>query len=350
MNRNIFQKIEVYEKKKIKKNIFFNFELRDLTKNHFKNSIEYKILLKKENYNLNNLKIEKFPFLPVSLFKELNLKSIKDKDIFRVLTSSGTSGSTPSKIFLDIKNAKMQTLVLSKIMSRILGNKRVPMLIIDCDPMINKNTFSARIAAINGFSIFGKDHVFALDKNYKIKKNILQKFLNKNKNESFFVFGFTSLIYEYFLNSLKKKYDFSNAILLHGGGWKKMIDKKIENAIFKKKLKEKFKFKKIVNYYGLVEQTGSIFLECEKCSNFVTSNYSDVLIRDKNFKILKKGEQGMIQLLSLLPSSYPGHSILTEDVGAIIDNKDCVCGNYGKAFKVYGRLKDIEIRGCSDTI
>ena len=38
-----------------------------------------------------------------------------------------------------------------------------------------------------------------------------------------------------------------------------MESKMIDNKIFKLKLSEKLKFQKIVNYYGLIEQTGSIF-------------------------------------------------------------------------------------------
>ena len=45
------------------------------------------------------------------------------------------------------------------------------------------------------------------------------------------------------------------------------------------------------------------------------------LIRDKNFNILEKNQKGLVQLISLLPTSYPGHNILTEDVGEIIDRK-----------------------------
>ena len=60
-------------------------------------------------------------------------------------------------------------------------------------------------------------------------------------------------------------------------------------------------------------------------------------------------EVGIIQLISVLPSSYPGHSILTEDEGYIIGEDDCKCGRKGKYFKIIGRIKNAEIRGCSDT-
>ena len=123
---------------------------------------------------------------------------------------------------------------------------------------------------------------------------------------------------------------------------------KISNEIFKQKLFNKIKLKNIYNYYGLVEQTGSIFVECKKCSCFVTSIFSDVLIRDKNFNIAEDGKKGFIQLFSLLPKSYPGHSILTEDIGEIVKDKKCDCSLKGKRFLVHGRVKESEVRGCSD--
>ena len=124
---------------------------------------------------------------------------------------------------------------------------------------------------------------------------------------------------------------------------------KVSNKIFKQGLFNKLKLKTIHNYYGLVEQTGSIFLDCQKCGCFITSIYSDVIIRDKFFDEAKNGKKGIIQLLSLLPTSYPGHNILTEDIGEIISSDKCICSTKGKRFKVYGRNEDSEIRGCSDT-
>jgi len=63
---------------------------------------------------------------------------------------------------------------------------------------------------------------------------------------------------------------------------------------------------------------------------------------------LKNKQKGLIQLISLLPTSYPGHNILTEDIGEVIGEDDCKCGLKGKYFLVHGRAKEAELRGCSD--
>ena len=59
-------------------------------------------------------KIENIPFLNSKIIKEVDMKSVAKKDIFKILSSSGTSGKQ-SKIFLSKINAINQTKVLSKI-------------------------------------------------------------------------------------------------------------------------------------------------------------------------------------------------------------------------------------------
>ena len=334
----------------MKKNFLFDNEIYKLTKFHYNNSKEYKKLIDILYYSKIDKKLDKIPFIPAKLFKDIDLKSIPDKKIFKILQSSGTSSGKPSRIFLDKENAKKQTRVLNEIVSTILGKKRLPMLIVDEKKNIdNFKQFDAKTAAILGFSIFGKDHHY-LVKDKKIDYESLNKFCKKYSNTSCLIFGFTSYIYQYLIKDFEKnklKNFFINPILIHGGGWKKMEKIKISNKIFKKKLMEKIKINKIINYYGLIEQTGSIFFECSDCGVFSASEYSEVLIRDKNFKILPKNKKGFIQLLSLLPKSYPGHSIITEDIGEIIENNCRKCKGR-KKFIVHGRAEKSEIRGCSD--
>lgn len=339
--------IELEKKEKI-----FKKYINELNLHHYKNSNDYKKLLKFLNFNKKKVyDIKDAPFLPVRLFKEVELKSIKESAIIKVLNSSGTSDSSLSKIFLDNQNSNSQSKSLSLIMQSILGKKRVPMLIVDKNSKFSdRRQINARTAAINGFSIFGRDHFFLLNNDDSINYDGLNLFLSKNKDQKIFIFGFTSLIYENLIQKLVSNnlnFDMKNAILLHGGGWKKMEKEKISNKKFKSLLSLKLGIKNIRNYYGLVEQTGSIFIECP-CGYFVTSNFSDILIRDKNFKIVKNNVKGFVQLISLLPTSYPGHNILTEDLGEIINKPNCNCSLEGKRFLIHGRVKEAEIRGCSD--
>ena len=335
-----------------KKNLFSN-KINELTRFHRIRCKEYKKIIdffgfeNKKNYELSNL-----PFLPVQIFKEFDLISTDKKNIVKILRSSGTSSSHTSKIFLDKKNSLEQVKALKTIVQYHIGTKRLPMLIIDKkSSIINSKDFDAKKAAFFGFSIFGKDFFYLIKENGEIDYKGLNIFL-KESNKSFFIFGFTYPVYNILYNKLIKKNlknNFSKGILIHGGGWKKMEKVSISNKKFKSDLRKKLNLKNIYNYYGLVEQTGSIFLECN-CGYFLSTNFSEVLIRNENFELSKKSEKGFVQLISLLPSSYPGHNILTQDIGEIKDRKSCKCKLNGTRFVIHGRAKQAEVRGCSDTL
>ena len=64
---------------------------------------------------------------------------------------------------------------------------------------------------------------------------------------------------------------------------------------------------------------------------------------------LPAGQPGLLQVISVLPQSYPGHSLLTEDLGAWDGVDDADAGMAGRFFHVTGRAPRSEIRGCSDT-
>ena len=99
----------------------------------------------------------------------------------------------------------------------------------------------------------------------------------------------------------------------------------------------------------MVEQVGAIFVECEQ-GYLHCPSYADIIIRQpNNWQVADFNQPGVVQLLSTLPKSYPGHSLLTEDRGIIIGEDDCRCGKKGKYFKILGRLPQAEARGCSDT-
>ena len=283
-------------------------------------------------------------------FKMLDLYSVDKEEIIKTMTSSGTSGQVVSKIYLDKNTASNQTKALAKIVSSFIGKKRTPMIIIDSESVVrDRKLFSARGAGILGFSMFGSKRIYALDENMNLRKDVLIQFLEKYKNENIFMFGFTFIIWQHFYKQIlekKIKLDLSNAILIHGGGWKKLLNESISSIDFKKKLNDLCGIVKVHDYYGMVEQTGSIYMECEH-GHLHAPAFSDIIIRKpSDFSVAEIGEKGIIQVLSILAQSYPGHSLLTEDEGVLLGEDDCPCGRKGKYFKILGRLKNAEIRGC----
>ena len=354
MNITEILNIPPYSLGKKEKEEILNSFLTQLSRHHYDNCPAYTKMMDgigfkyKKNYNYNEL-----PFLPVRLFKMLDLLSVEKEDIVKTMTSSGTSGQAVSRIYLNKKTALNQTKVLTKIVSSFIGNKRVPMIVIDTEAVVkNRKLFSARGAGILGFSMFGSKRLFALNENMELNTDLIFEFLEKHKNEQIFLFGFTFMIWQHFYKQLVEKkiqLDLSNSVLIHGGGWKKLVNESVSSNDFRNKLNAVCGINKVHDYYGMVEQTGSIYMECEY-GHLHTPIFSDIIIRRAHdFSIAETGEKGIIQVLSILPNSYPGHSLLTEDEGILLGEDDCSCGRLGKYFQIVGRLKNAEIRGCSDT-
>jgi phenylacetate-coenzyme A ligase PaaK-like adenylate-forming protein len=283
--------------------------------------------------------------------------SVDRSEVVKTMTSSGTTGQAVSKIYLDRTTAANQQRTLSRIVSDFIGTPRMPMLIIDSPSVVkNRAMFSARGAGILGFSIFGSERAYALDDEMNLDDAGLGSFLAKHQGRSILLFGFTFMVWQHFYKKLAKlridtgrTFDLSRGKLIHGGGWKKVTNEAVSPAVFKTSLQEVCGLAQVHEYYGLVEQTGCIYMECEH-GRLHASVFSDVITRHSaDFAACVHGEKGIIQVLSVLPKSYPGHSLLTEDEGTIWGEDDCPCGRKGKYFTVSGRLKHAEIRGCSDT-
>lgn len=290
------------------------------------------------------------PFLPVRAFKEFELLSIDRDEIFKTMLSSGTMGKQ-SKIFLNKENAKLQSTHLTESFKNNFGVSRFPMLIID-SPNVSRG-MTARTAAVNGFSMYSKKKFFALDESMELNIEGIEDFLEKNINEKIFIFGFTYILYQYFIKKLEEKnikIDLSNAFLIHGGGWKKLENVKVSDSLFKEKILYQINCKMVHNYYGMIEQTGSVYFECINGHLHAPHN-GDILIRNfETLEVNKYGEEGFIQVFSTIQTSYPGHSLLTEDVGCMWPHSICDCGNLGDIVEIHGRLQDAEVRGCSDAI
>lgn len=343
-----------YSMEKDEKERFLTEYLSSLTEYHAENCMEYHAILDALQYDREKVKsYSDLPFLPVKLFKEYSLASTGQEHIIKTMTSSGTTGQQVSQIFLDRDTSLLQSRVLSKIVVDFIGKKRFPMIVIDSPGTAKKRTnFSARSAGIRGFSIFGKDVLYVLDEEMELNFPALSEFIDRHRDEKILLFGFTFMIWQHFykkLEAMDRKVDLSNGILIHGGGWKKLAELNISSERFKSTLYEVCGISDIHDYYGMAEQTGCIYMECEY-GHLHSSNFSDVIIRRTgDFSVAAVGERGMIEVVSVLPHSYPGHILLTEDEGAVLGEDDCPCGRKGKYIQVTGRIKNAEIRGCSDT-
>ena len=348
------QDIAPFSMNKEEKEQFLSPILGELTLHHYQNCPEYRRLMDAWPYDVHTLRsYYNIPFLPVRLFKEFDLRSIGSEEFTKEIVSSGTTGQQVARIFLDKETATNQTRILTMIVNDFLGNIRLPMIILDSSSILqDRNLFSARGAGILGFSIFGSDTLYALDEEMHLDFDALEVFLEKYRGKDIFLFGFTFMIWQHFYKELLasgRKLDLSRGILIHGGGWKKLTEEAVDNATYKQALEQLCGITKVYNFYGMVEQTGTIYMECEH-GYLHAPVFADVIVRDvKDFSVTPVGQEGLIEVVSILPKSYPGHMLLTEDSGIIVGEDNCPCGRLGKYFLVLGRIKNAEIRGCGDT-
>ena len=346
--------INPYSLKAKEKEELLKTRLLSLTEHHRKKCSEYANFLRLVDFD--NKKVSTaadIPFFPVRLFKEYELLSMNRSEVFKVMTSSGTTGQKVSKIFLDKATAMLQQQVLLRLLSNFLGSKRLPMLVID-SPKVTKDRklFSARGATVIGLSFTARETIYALNDDMSLNMDNVNYFCEKYTGQRSLIFGFTFIVWQHLYKELLKrniKLNLPEAFLMTGGGWKKLTSESVTRQVFKAKFNETCGIRHFLDHYGMVEQTGCSYFECEH-GHLHVSIYSDMFIRDyKNFSLKRNGEAGIIQLVSALPQSYPGHSLLTEDEGIILGEDDCPCGRKGKYFEILGRLKSAELRGCSDT-
>lgn len=349
-----FYQYTPYELGKDDKEKLLKKELIELTAKHMELCEPYRNIVSAMNRKPENIKtIEDIPFIPVRLFKEMDLLSVPREDVFKIMTSSGTTGQAVSKIFVDKETAMIQQKVMIRILSDYLGRKRLPILVVDTPSVVkNRSMFSARGAAILGLNVMASKMTYVLNDDMSLNYSVLDEFMQENSGKKFLIFGFTFIVWQHFYKQLcnsEKRYNMSEAWLMTGGGWKKLDSEKISRNEFKQRFKEVCGIKHFLDHYGMVEQTGCIYAECE-CGHLHASIYSDVIPRRySDFSPCKIAEKGILQVVSVLPHSYPGHSLLTEDEGMILGEDDCPCGRKGKYVKILGRIKNAELRGCSDT-
>jgi hypothetical protein len=293
------------------------------------------------------------PYLPVSLFKTHRLSSIAEDQVFKVMTSSGTTGQAVSRVIIDRETADLQSRALSAVMARILGSQRRSMIIIDTPNVVkDRTTFSARGAGVLGMLPFGRRHFYALNDDMELDVEGLRAFLQRNEGEPLLLFGFTFMVWKYFLQAILDSgasIDLSQGVLVHSGGWKTLADEAVDNAVFKAALCDATGLQRIHNFYGMVEQVGSVLLEGDD-GFLYPPNFADVIIRDpQTWAPAIDGTAGLVEVLSVLPRSYPGHVLLTEDLGVIHGTGTPGSGWAGKKVQILGRVPKSELRGCSDT-
>lgn len=299
------------------------------------------------------------PYLPVSLFKTDHVPVLAPPEqIFRTMLSSATTGTQPSRIPLDRATAKRMTKGTLSIIADFIGPQRRPYLVIDVDTTNAPSAqLTARAAAIRGLQPFASEvHYFLSGEiDYQLQLDKLTKVANELAGSEVLIYGFTFLIWSKLVQPLRQQgisLGLDKARVVHSGGWKKLVSESVDKDRFNQEVSQIIGCppSHVIDYYGMVENLGVIYPDCEFGNKHVPA-FADVCIRSPlTLRPVAEGETGIVQVSSMLPGSFPGYCLLTEDLGQVISYENCPCGRKGLAFRFAGRIPKAELRGCGDVI
>lgn len=302
------------------------------------------------------------PYLPVTVFKRFSLRSVGDEKVVRVLKSSATSSQTPSSVALDSITRARQMRTLTVLMGDLIGKGRRPFIVFDAPPGKGADIeLSARVAGMRGYLMMASESHYVLDKtdeglalNVDKLRELLERFV-ENKTPICLI-GYTYVLYQYVVAGLLKsgvRFELpAGSSVLHFGGWKRLEHLAVEREAFNADVGRVFVMDelRVRDIYGFTEQLGVIYPDDGHGVRLAPA-YTEVFARDPfTLKIQPDGVPGLLQFITPMPHSYPGISILLDDMGRVVSRDKCIDGRYGTRFEVMGRARGAEIRGCGDTL
>lgn len=299
------------------------------------------------------------PPLPVTMFKKFALSAVPEEQVVRELHSSSTTGQSPSRIFIDKTTAFRQARALVSILKDAIGGARRPYLVLDVPESVGDGgTLTARGAAIRGIGNFASSTTFAMRQgeggSVDPDWDAVTAFFEQHGDEPVLIFGFTFIVWSRVVLEAEAhslSFRAPQAQLLHSGGWKKLTAEAVTKDEFNARTGAVLGMPPAgaLDFYGMVEQVGTVFVDCP-AGNKHAPAFADVVIRRPyTLEPVAPGEVGIIEVVSVLPTSYPGQALITEDQGELLGVDDCACGRRGQYFRFTSRVERVEVRGCGDT-
>jgi hypothetical protein len=299
------------------------------------------------------------PYLPVGALKANPPLSLVDPgQIRKTLTSSSTTSQVPSRVVLDAPTSLRMTKGVAAIIRDYIGSSRRPYLVVDVPASTAAGKeMGARGAAIQGLQPFAKEvqHCLVLDERGELAldRSKLRTFAQGKAESDVLIYGFTFVLWEKLVKPALAEgisLNMPRAFVLHSGGWKRLQDQAVEKTVFNEQLARVVGCSpdRIVDFYGMVENVGIVYPDCAQGNKHAPA-FGEVIIRDPlTLRPAAPGARGIIQVCSALPTSFPGHLLLTEDMAEVIGYDDCKCGRRGISFRFCGRVPKAEIRGCGN--
>jgi hypothetical protein len=244
------------------------------------------------------------------------------------------------------------------IIRDFIGPARRPYLVIDtAENLTAQAELGARGAAIQGLASFATEIVCCLRASQDGDSSLdLEKLLAcaaKWKHADVLVYGFTHVIWTQLVQPLQRQgitLDIPNIHVLHSGGWKRLEQQAVTRDVFIRGVASVLSCSadRVVDYYGMVENVGVVYPDCDHANKHVPA-FAEIIVRSPlTLAPVEAGQRGLIQVCSVLPTSFPGFLLLTEDMAEVVDYDECPCGRRGTSFRFAGRAPKAEVRGCGN--
>ncbi|MFN9371133.1 MAG: hypothetical protein ACK6D3_04530 [Planctomycetaceae bacterium] len=331
-------------------------QLNELVEHHSRGCPEYgRLVAEWRARHPRAERVDEFPWVPVSLFKEHRLVSIAG-DVMSVKSSATTTGQS-SQVFTDKATRKRQTLSATRIWNDYLGLERRPCLVFDLESTVRGTaSLGARAAAILSLGHHASEWHFVMRQEgdqLRVDEQALEGALKAIGDRPILCYGFTWILYlahQELVRRGRLPALHPDSLFLHSGGWKRLIDLAVDKPQFNQTVAGVWGLEpsRVIDFYGTVEQVGLLYPDCPAGNKHVPY-WADVLLRRPDtLAVAQAGETGLIELVSALPLAAPNHVVLTEDLGELVCEDGCPCGRRGRAFVFRGRAPKSEVRGCSD--
>jgi hypothetical protein len=304
-------------------------------------------------------RIADLPYLPAAVFKaDPPLALVPADAVVRTLISSSTTGQSPSRVVLDKETSRRMVKGITRIIRDFIGPTRRPYLVIDtAESLAGGAQMAARSAAIQGLRAFATDIVCCFKSDCSdrlvIDEPKLFAFARQVGNGDALACGFTCVIWQHFVLPLRAKgitLPMPNVRLLHSGGWKRLQDQAVPREAYTAGVADLFGCPggRIVDFYGMIENVGIVYPDCAFGNKHVPA-FAEVIVRDPlTLEPVQVGAQGLLQVCSALPTSFPGFMVLTDDIAEVVDYDGCPCGRRGICFRFVRRAPRAELRGCGN--
>ena len=264
----------------------------------------------------------------------------------------------PSRVVLDAPTSRRMTKGVVSIVRDFIGSSRRPYLVVDTQELMRRgDAMGARSAAIQGLNPFASSTTYCLNSDDRGELTLdlekVKTFADAHHDEEVLVYGFTYILWNHLVKPLlteKICLNLPNVRILHSGGWKRLQDQAVEKTVFNAQLARVFGClpQCIIDFYGMVESVGVIFPDCPE-GNKHSPSFGEVVIRNPlTLEPVAAGDHGIVQVCSILPTSFPGNLLLTEDMAQLISYDGCPCGRRGVSFRFAGRIPKAELRGCGN--